>query len=106
MASNIAKLPELLQCLSCTPPAIARTEGQVSRHPASCPMVRMLGRYFLSFPRPIDVKTLVLPIPVHPTRLGTHLGRKQRVDVRRIEASDQVLLVLVALVCSGHRHGR
>src|SRR5215471_13324879 len=34
MASNIAKLPELLQCLSRTPPAIARTEGQVSRHPA------------------------------------------------------------------------
>jgi hypothetical protein len=32
MASNIAKLR--LQCLSCTPPAIARTEGQVSRHPA------------------------------------------------------------------------
>src|SRR5262249_6488655 len=51
-------------------------------------MVRMLGRYFLSFPRPIDVNTLALPIPVHPTRLGTHLGRRQRVDLpahRRVQ---------------------
>jgi len=51
-------------------------------------MVRMLGRYFLSFPRPIDVKTLALPIPVHPTRLGTHLGRRQKVDLpahRRVQ---------------------